>query len=525
MRSNFFIPYFKFAVFLALILFLAFLLAQKINFATADLGRHIKNGELLWQSFGHGFWQNSVLRENTYSYTNPSFSVLNHHWGSGILFYLIFNLFGFSGLSVFYIFLLLSAFSLFFFVSVKVSGWRATVLGGLLVIPLIAYRNEVRPEGFTYLFSASYVFLLFVFTNNTKTKLIWLLPLIQVLWVNTHIYFILGPAIICAFLLPLFLQKSNFAIKLLPVFVATVLASLFSPFCIKGVLYPFTIFSNYGYRVLENQTVWFLERLHVSGPAYVWFLPCLALAIICFAWTVFSLLRFWHTQKAQFLYWAVCLALGGTFMGLFAVRNFALFGLFSLPLFSQMFKRLFTNKHEWLRSLPVYVSLLLVLLAAQFFIFYKAEAEKNFTRGFGPLLGVMGAAEFIKSNQITGPIFNNYDLGGYLVYALYPDQKVFVDNRPEGYPKEFFSETYIPMQEQEAIWQQELRKYSINAIVFYYHDATPWAQTFLKQRIQDPSWVPIFADQYIIILVNKSNSINDVLVQKYQLPSSMFRMQ
>ena len=61
-----------------------------------DLGRHLKNGELLLSQ---------ILHTNFYSYTQPE---LNHHWLAGIVFYSVYKLDGFPGLNAFYI--LLAAF-------------------------------------------------------------------------------------------------------------------------------------------------------------------------------------------------------------------------------------------------------------------------------------------------------------------------------------------------------------------------------------------------------------------------------
>src|SRR3989338_2363588 len=86
------------------------LFAQKIDLTTADLGRHIKNGELILN--GSVEERRAVFTENFYSYTEPTHPFLNHHWGSGVLFYLIERVAGFGGLSLF--FLLGIALSLFF---------------------------------------------------------------------------------------------------------------------------------------------------------------------------------------------------------------------------------------------------------------------------------------------------------------------------------------------------------------------------------------------------------------------------
>jgi len=82
-------------------------------------------------------------------------------------------------------------------------------------------------------------------------------------------------------------------------------------------------------------------------------------------------------------------------------------------------------------------------------------------------------------------------------------ENVFVDNRPEAYPPEFFQNEYIPMQQNDTIWKVEEQKYNFNAIWFYRLDMTPWAQQFLITRVSDPEWVPIFVDDYTGTSVNR----------------------
>ena len=55
---------------------------EKIDLTTSDLGRHIKNGEMILDG------QFGVLNTNFYSYTEPDYEFTNHHWGSGVIFYL-----------------------------------------------------------------------------------------------------------------------------------------------------------------------------------------------------------------------------------------------------------------------------------------------------------------------------------------------------------------------------------------------------------------------------------------------------
>ncbi|MFN3966652.1 MAG: hypothetical protein ACK4JE_03010, partial [Endomicrobiia bacterium] len=132
---------------LILLSWYSFFLIQKINLTTADLGRHIKNGEMVLSG------NFDVLRTNFYSYTNSTFPINNHHWLSGVIFFLIYKFFGFSGAHLFFIILSLLTFCIFFYVSERESGSATAGILSFLIIPLIAKRTEVRPEVFSYLFA------------------------------------------------------------------------------------------------------------------------------------------------------------------------------------------------------------------------------------------------------------------------------------------------------------------------------------------------------------------------------------
>ena len=129
-------------------------LVQKVDLTVVDLGRHIKNGQVVLSGdFG-------ILGTNFYSYTEPDFPVVNHHWGSGVIFYIIWKMAGFAGLSFFYFALSLVIFYLFFRLTQKESGFNIAVLVSVLVIPLIAQRIEIRPEIFSYFFLGLFFWIL-----------------------------------------------------------------------------------------------------------------------------------------------------------------------------------------------------------------------------------------------------------------------------------------------------------------------------------------------------------------------------
>lgn len=50
--------------------------------------------------------------------------------------------------------------------------------------------------------------------------------------------------------------------------------------------------------------------------------------------------------------------------------------------------------------------------------------------------------QFMRHNNPAGPLFNSYNIGGYLHYHLWPDYPVFVDGRTDLY-NDAFLRTYL----------------------------------------------------------------------------------
>ena len=116
------------------------------------------------------------------------------------------------------------------------------------------------------------------------------------------------------------------------------------------------------------------------------------------------------------------------------------------------------------------------------------------------------ALDYILEHNLPGPIFNNFDIGSYLIYRLYPKHQVFVDGRPESYPKEFFTTDYIPAQANPDEFKRLDNKYHFQTIIFSITDQTPWAKTFLARIIKDPDWQQVYLDDFIIVLVKTPQS-------------------
>jgi len=525
-------------------LLLTVLVAQKINLAVADIGRHIKNGEMMLNAGEMGFSRSALLRTNFYSYTESDTPFVNHHWASGILFYFIFSLFGWSGLSFFHILIFVLAFAILFLLSHRKLPLLYLIPLSIFLLPLIAERTEIRPETFSYLFIAVFIYLLTRFAENDPSKkFLYLLPILFLFWANLHIYFVFGLFIIGAYLLERIIHKDWEKTRVLAsILIFSVVATFITPFGPKALLYPFTIFQDYGYRLVENQSIPFLENIGFVNPSFIWWKIAAGFGILLSLWTLVR-------RPRQFPIALGIIAFAFGFLSFSAIRNFSVFGLVLLPYLAYIFSAARNSKEKAFRSSTerepatfsagndsvlflavsdkatevaiassITISFLLLIIIP---IRFSANTPWSPTWGVGLMSGVNDSAEFVREHNIQGPIFSNYDIGGYLIYHLFPAQKVFVDNRPEAYSVEFFQNVYIPMQEKQEVWEKVSSQYNFNTIWFYRHDLTPWSQQFLIQMVNDPVWAPVFVDDYTIIFLKRTIQ-NTELIQKFELPKSLF---
>ncbi|MCC6932382.1 MAG: hypothetical protein IT292_03910 [Deltaproteobacteria bacterium] len=525
---------FKILVLLLLLAAYAMGFARPIEFSNTDIGRHLQNGSLFLN-------QNILPQTNFYSYTHPDFPVVNHHWGSGVIFFIIAKYLGFTYLSLLYLLLCLGAVILMIRHSLKHTDFWPLASAMALAWPIAISRTEIRPEGFSYLLAALYYYLLWqVKDKRLSLKWLYLLPFLQVIWINLHIYFVIGIFIVFMFFLETLISSAlnkcktknssimsaifyslsgklstedqqKFRRTLANVLMLLLITCLLNPSGIKGALEPFVIFTSYGYRIVENQSLFFMQRLFPSSE-----LSYFSTLLIISALSIATYLILASKQKESISIAELLINLTFGIMATLALRNFTLFGLFIIPLLAKSWTTCSRLKPS-LISLPLVAALILALI-------YKDIAINKYNRASIGLHGkTLAPLEFFQNNDLQGPIFNNYDIGAMLIYGLYPLEKVFVDNRPEAYPQEFFNNDYIPYQEDEKRWKEAEEKYKFNVIFFYRRDNTPWGQQFLINRVYDKTWAPVFVDHATIILL-KRNALNEALIQRFALPLTMFQV-
>jgi hypothetical protein len=462
------------------------------------------DGKILFNNPGE-WW--SLVTTNYYSYTHTDFAIVNHHWLSGAVYYIVHSIVGWKGLHLFFIALNIA--SLLFFVNTarrRSSFWTALLIT-ILILPLIAQRKEVRPEVFGYLISGFLVWLLSrIRYEGLSIKWLWVSPILLALWVNLHASFPVGLLIMGVFFVDAFLNKANCRKQILFIFVISLLATALNPSGISGALYPYTIFRDSGYAVFENQTLFFLIKWGMSSANFVYLEVVSALLVIGVLISIFK-----KNLRNGFPILAIATIV--TLMAWLSLRHFTLCGMILIPAFAILLK-----EHSGIFRKIGAKSLRGIIIAAVLLsVVWQGYSLKNRWIVIGLEPNANKAAHFIKGLGLDGPVFSNFDIGGYLIYHLYPEEKLFVYNRPESFPPEFFREIYVPMQQDEKVWHEQLSTNNFNMIALYHGDRTAWAQQFIKSRLLDIAWTPIYVDSAVLIFL-RNNEKNTPFIEEFGIP-------
>jgi hypothetical protein len=490
------------------------LLAHPINLTVGDLGRHLKNGELVIRD-------GLIAGTNLFSYMEPNYPFINHHWGSGVIFYLIERISGFYGLSLVFLAISVVTFWIFLDLSTSDSSFPVAAIISVLCLPILITRYEIRPEMFTYLLSGLYLRILWGYRRQRfGFRALYWLPVLQLFWVNLHIYFFFGILLTTLYLFePLIEQLARKSVDLdrqsmgrAAIWLLTLLANCVNPAGVSGALYPLFILHGYEFPVLENYSVTGVLRAGFNFLPLFYFLIIVGLLVLSWLYVLVK-------DRSSFSYANFFLSLFVTAVGWWSIRNFVLFAYIAIPLSAFNLKNLMVRAQGRSSWTGIRTSVALAAVAMVLFlispVYFVGGGRGAF--GIGLKQGNGAAGEFLNSEKLEGPIFNNFDVSGYLVYYLYPKQQVFADNRPEAYPPAFFRNEYFRLLEDEDYWTRRSREIGFNTIVFNHRDRSMASEQFIIRRVLDPRWTSVFFDNNIIILVNRSGP-NQSTIMRFEVP-------
>jgi hypothetical protein len=328
---------------------------------------------------------------------------LTFEWLAQLIFYGVYRLGGFGGIVFFRALLLASCGAL-----TGLIAWRRTrgfyrgLAAGFAAASVLAiYSASDRSFLFTFFFLAA------TLAIQEFRKWLWLLPVIALVWANCHGGFFLQWIAVGAYCAEAawmrYRGRPQFADRTLwIILVACILASAVNP---------------NGYRVLQVlhyfRTSFLQSKLLEWQPPILW--PLTAFSTMLFAAAGVLL---WAHKRVRPADWLLFLAFAAA--ALTAQRNTFLIALWAPVILASYI--------PWKRSLPAmahYAAAAALLAVCALAILRGGAFQFRAANWRFPA----GAADFLLRRRVASPIFNTYELGGYLTWRLWPQERVFIDGR------------------------------------------------------------------------------------------------
>jgi tetratricopeptide (TPR) repeat protein len=223
------------ACLIALFLALTFLLGI-FPLKCADYYWHLRTGDLIRQT-------GQVPRVDFYTFTRRGTPWIDLHWIFQVGISWVREHGGVPALTL--VKAVITCLAVFLLITARRRSWPVwtMILAWLPALLVLSGRMYVRPETLSLLYLA--IDLAVVCRWDRFPVLAWLLPLVQLAWVNTHGLFVLGPIVLVFALVDAALRRGALAAEhvrwwqtVVPACVATGLACLLNPYGLRGAIYP-----------------------------------------------------------------------------------------------------------------------------------------------------------------------------------------------------------------------------------------------------------------------------------------------
>lgn len=113
------------------------------------------------------------------------------------------------------------------------------------------------------------------------------------------------------------------------------------------------------------------------------------------------------------------------------------------------------------------------------------------------------AADFLAENPPPKQIFNSYGLGGYLLFRLYPETKVFIDGRLDTYPHQVWLDMLAGEENRFSI-DELIARYGISTFVIGVRDSFGDPMHIASRLAGRPDFVLVHLDDVAAVFVRKT---------------------
>ena len=396
---------------------------------------------------------------------------------------------------------------------------RGTNVLVALVLVLLAVSASMihflaRPHVVSWLFTLAWFWILdsserdsFTAGGRKGRRWLWGLPVLMLIWVNVHGGFLVGFVLLGIFLLGAawtwFKSKESRIEELLQKVAARnrvrnlALVSLLSAVASLVNPYGWMLYSHIYYYLSNRFLMDHIDEFqspNFHGVAQKCFLVLLLISVAVLAVRGREL-RVSHGLTVLFAVYA----------GLYASRNIpvscVLLVMVLGPLAAAVerergfFQRMSAVEaglrgHLW----PILAIVVTLAIAATG---GRAGSKVLMDAHFDPKRMPMAAVNYLEQHDVGGPVLSPDYWGGYLIYRLYPNSRVVVDDRHDLYGEEFFK-SYLKMVRLERGWEEFLQKHPASCVLF------PRDAALTNILMVSKGWKQIYADDVAVAFVRDS---------------------
>jgi hypothetical protein len=403
----------------------------------------------IWWHLKVGDWivQNSALpHTGILSRTASDRPWIAYSWGYEVLLSRAYTWFGLMGIGIFGVALTLGVAFTIFWMLRRLSGrfWLACILTSV-VCSAYLFNGMPRPVFFSQMFYCVALSLLFDAQRRGRVQLLYWLPLVFLFWANLHIQYIYGLFAVGVFsgvhLAQHLLRSFSFAPEhlspsLVPakplaiIFVLCVLATILGP----NFYHPYGAVLTYAKAKFAYSIISELQPLTFRGYSHFAELFLAAAGFYAVGW-----------RKQLDLFKLTLLILAS--MVAFRTMRDAWFICFSAAACIADFpapEPSCDRAESWFEKAAV-------LATVAVFLLISAPAAGFNLRGLDRAISAnypVNAVNFLRQNPAPGPLYNNLNWGGFLMWYL-PELPVAVDGRNDLYGDDldrlfYFSEAAFP---------------------------------------------------------------------------------
>ena len=451
-----------------------------------DFWWHIKTGQLIVQ-------EKQIPFVDDFSFSATGKPWIAHEWLSEVIMFGIYKVGGIQFTVIFFAFLILASYVITIFRSGTLSNLYA--LGGALILGVILSTPVLwaRPQIFTLIYTSLFLFLLDRFLKTESLRYLIPLPIIMVLWVNQHGAFIVGLGVIGIYILGTFVDQvvkkisdksgiSKIFSKPIWILVSLLIicaAAIFvNPNGWKMFIYPFQTVNDPSLQAFNQE--WASPNFHER----TWIpLAVMYLALIGFG--------FKSKKPVSTINVLLCLVFG--YLALLALKQVALFALVSIPILADLIADVlpFTKNQKQSNMVVILIAIFSItglLLIGGNAILHLKEKQAEFITQFFPVKAV----EYIQKEAIEGKIFNSYNWGGYMIWNMYPEQRVYIDGRCDMYGTDFVTR-FVDIYTTKPGWENALKADGIEYVLV--EPNTYLAYALIGQQ----GWKTIFRDNVSVM--------------------------